>query len=64
MGALYFTKDANELVIVPIEKMVEKVKRIAKNPLHAAEAQAKTVYDIDQGEPGCWTRTCGGKDAS
>ena len=35
-GALFFSKDTNELVIRPIEKMIEKVKRIAKNPLEAA----------------------------
>ena len=35
-GALFFSKDTNELVIMPIEKMIEKVKKIAKNPLEAA----------------------------
>lgn len=43
LGALYFTKDAEVLVIRPIEKMIEKVKKIAKNPLAASEI--KTLQD-------------------
>lgn len=39
LGALYFSKDSEELVIKPIEKMIEKVKIIAKNPIAAAEIQ-------------------------
>ena len=35
-GALFFTKDTNDLVIIPIDKMLDKVKKIAKNPLEAA----------------------------
>ena len=31
-----FTSDANRLVLQPIERMLEKVKLIAKNPLAAA----------------------------
>jgi hypothetical protein len=31
-----FTSDANNLVLAPIERMLEKVKLIAKNPLAAA----------------------------
>lgn len=46
LGAIYFTKDANELVITPIEKMVDKVKKIAKNPITASEDKSKTVYDL------------------
>ena len=43
LGALYFTKDAEVLVINPIEKMIEKVKKIAKNPLAASEI--RTIQD-------------------
>lgn len=39
VGALYFSKDANDLVLNPIEKMVNKVKEIGKNPLKAAEME-------------------------
>jgi hypothetical protein len=35
-GALLFTKEANNLVINPIEQMIKKVNRIAANPLLAA----------------------------
>jgi hypothetical protein len=33
VGALMFSKDANELALRPIERMIEKVNRIARNPL-------------------------------
>ena len=35
-GALLFSNDTNKLVIIPIEKMIDKVMSIAKNPLEAA----------------------------
>jgi len=35
-GALLFSKEANDLVIAPIEQMIQKVNRIAANPLEAA----------------------------
>ena len=35
-GALLFSRDSNELVIAPIEAMIMKVNKIAKNPLKAA----------------------------
>ena len=31
-----FSRDSNELVIAPIEAMIMKVNKIAKNPLEAA----------------------------
>ena len=36
-SSLLFSKDANELVIGPIENMTERIKRIARNPLEAAQ---------------------------
>jgi len=36
IGSIYFSQDANKLVLSPIERMLEKVKFIAKNPLAAA----------------------------
>jgi len=36
IGSIYFTSDANKLVLIPIERMLEKVRFIAKNPLAAA----------------------------
>lgn len=35
-AAVFFTKDSNELVLNPIERMLNKVKRIGANPLEAA----------------------------
>lgn len=51
-GALIFTNQTQELVISPIEKMIEKVNRISKNPLLAAqeeenEALAMEKFDED-----------------
>lgn len=43
-SSLFFTKDANELVLSPIEKMLSKVKRISKNPLTAVRLEEE--YDI------------------
>lgn len=36
IGVILFSKDTNDLVVVPIESMISKVKRITKNPLEAA----------------------------
>jgi hypothetical protein len=36
IGSIFFSSDANHLVLNPIERMLEKVKFIAKNPLAAA----------------------------
>lgn len=36
IGSIYFTSDANKLVLNPIERMLEKVRFIAANPLAAA----------------------------
>ena len=37
IGSIFFNYDANTLVLMPIERMIEKVKAIAKNPLLAQE---------------------------
>jgi len=36
-GAMMFSKDANDLVLQPIERMIDKVNKIAKNPINASE---------------------------
>lgn len=38
-GAIFFSKDANDLVIGPIEAMMQKVRKIAENPLGAAQEE-------------------------
>jgi hypothetical protein len=35
-GSLYFSKDAHEIVILPIEQMIRKVNSISRNPIEAA----------------------------
>ena len=43
MGALMFSKDADKLALRPIERMIEKVNRIAKDPLSSkGEAMIKS----------------------
>lgn len=39
LGSIYFSKDSEDLVIKPIEKMIQKVKIIAKNPIAAGDIQ-------------------------
>ena len=39
IGAIFFSRDALQLVIKPIEGMISKVNRIAKNPLEAAQEE-------------------------
>lgn len=41
MAAFYFTKDANDLALKPIERMIEKVNKIATNPLASKEETIK-----------------------
>jgi|APCry1669189369_1035219.scaffolds.fasta_scaffold70713_1 hypothetical protein len=36
VSSILFNKDARELVLEPLERMIEKVKLIAKNPLAAS----------------------------
>ena len=47
-GALFFSKDANDLVLQPIESMLEKVKRIAKNPLEAAQIEENEALAMEE----------------
>lgn len=61
MGALLFTKDANDLVITPIEKMITKVKSIAENPMRAKSH--KSIDDLyavltNSNSQGCFAKIC------
>lgn len=59
LGAIYFTKDASELVITPIEKMMDKVHKIAKNPMMASEVRKNDIFElIDNKEKGCLDKLC------
>lgn len=39
LSSISFTKDAQEMVLDPLERMIEKVKLIAKNPLIATSEE-------------------------
>lgn len=36
VGSFFFSKDAKQLVIIPIMNMIQKVNKIARDPLEAA----------------------------
>jgi class 3 adenylate cyclase len=58
LASLYFTSDSEKLVIQPIEKMMEKVKIIAKNPIAASDI--KDVFheqNFNADQTGCFKRT-------
>jgi hypothetical protein len=38
-SAMLFSKDVEDLVLSPIETMIDKVNKIAENPLKAAEME-------------------------
>jgi len=54
VASIYFTKDAQSLVLDPLERMIEKVKLIAKNPLAAAsdEVHEAGIMSFKQKEEG------------
>lgn len=39
MGAYFFSRDANDLVLLPIERMIKRVKDMAENPLKKQEVK-------------------------
>lgn len=43
IASYVFTKDATEIVLDPLERMIEKVKYIAKNPLIAASEEINEI---------------------
>lgn len=48
ISSIYFSKDTNDLVVRPIEIMLEKVKKIANNPLEAAQIEEQEAFLKDQ----------------
>ena len=46
LAAMIFSKDANNLALHPIERMINKVNRIANNPLMALEEKAVRKNDV------------------
>lgn len=45
---MLFSQDANELVLTPIETMLNKVKKIASNPLLAARIEEEDAWAMAQ----------------
>ena len=48
LSAVLLSKDANELVLEPIETMMRKINRIAKNPLEAAQIEEDEALAEEQ----------------
>lgn len=48
ISSVYFSKDTNDLVVRPIEIMLEKVKKISNNPLEAAQIEEQEAFLKDQ----------------
>ena len=38
-GSLFFARDANNEIIGPVKRMIEKLQRIASNPLEAVSTE-------------------------
>lgn len=50
VAAMCFSSTTNELVINPIESMIHKVKKIAKNPLEAAQEEENQALAMEKFE--------------
>jgi len=50
LGALLFSRDANALVLHPLERMVQKVKEMSENPLAKMQIRAVATKDEQQME--------------
>jgi hypothetical protein len=49
-GAIIFAKDANDLVVGPIEQMMFKIQRIVRNPVEAAKEEENEAVAMHQYE--------------
>ena len=43
-AALYFVKDMNTIILLPIENMLKKIETITENPINAAIIQEKEAF--------------------
>eukprot|EP00830_Metopus_es_P012612 TRINITY_DN2836_c0_g1_i1.p1 TRINITY_DN2836_c0_g1~~TRINITY_DN2836_c0_g1_i1.p1 ORF type:complete len:601 (-),score=131.34 TRINITY_DN2836_c0_g1_i1:1153-2955(-) len=48
IGGFFFTKDATDLVVAPIEQMMRKIKRIVGNPLEVVNQEEKEAIAYQQ----------------
>lgn len=49
-SSIVFTKDVQSLVLDPIDRMLKKVDRIAKNPLEAAQIEEQEELMLEEFE--------------
>ena len=47
-GAVLFNRDVDTLILNPIENMMKKVRRIADNPLEAAQMEEREALAMEQ----------------
>lgn len=48
VGSLFFSKDAKQLVIIPIMNMIQKVNKIARDPLEAAQEEENEALKYEK----------------
>ena len=46
LGSYFFTRDTNYLVILPLENLVEKIKKVLVNPLCAID-MTENIKEVD-----------------
>jgi hypothetical protein len=47
LGAILFSRDVETYILIPIENMMKKVKRISNNPLEAALIEEREALAFD-----------------
>jgi hypothetical protein len=50
LGSILFRKDASDVIIGPLLVMIEKIRRIADNPLEAASREDKEALEKEKKE--------------
>ena len=50
VGSILFRKDASDVIIGPLLVMIEKIRRIADNPLEAASREDKEALEKENRE--------------
>ena len=48
VGSLFFSKDAKQLVIIPIMNMIQKVNKIAWDPLEASQEEENEALKFEK----------------
>ena len=47
LAALIFNNDTNKLVLVPIERMMERINRLSKNPIQATRKEDDFIDPLE-----------------